>query len=139
MEVIFVLKLSTGQFSIVNYGQYPCDSILKSLISVQAKKKKSIFDTHLFHAVLYLSFISNCFISLDYQGILIYVIEARLKKLGGGGGEECEELNLRKIWNAWFSLVSLSHLLFKRRWLPVMENGFVRAPLFTEQIWIPLE
>lgn len=88
MEVIFVLKISTGQFSIVNYGQYPCESILKSLISVQAKKKKKLTsDTHLFHAVLNLSFTSNCFISLDYQGILIYVIEARLKKLGGEGGK----------------------------------------------------
>lgn len=94
MEVIFVLKISTGQFSIVNYGQYLCESILKSLLSVQTKKK-SIFDTHLFHVVLYLSFKSDCFISLDYQGILIYVIEARLKKLGGGG----EKLTVEKgMW-----------------------------------------
>lgn len=90
MEVIFVLKISTGQFSIVNYGQYPCESILK-----YRPKKKSIFDTHLFHVVLYLSFKSDCFISLDYQGILIYVIEARLKKLGGGG----EKLTVEKgMW-----------------------------------------
>lgn len=66
-------------------------NLLKSLLSVQTKKK-SIFDTHLFHVVLYLSFKSNCFISLDYQGILIYVIEARLKKLGGGG----EKLTVEK-------------------------------------------
>lgn len=62
------------------------------VLNISTGQKKSTFDTHLFHAVLNLSFTSNCFISLDYQGILIYVIEARLKKLGGGG----EKLTVEK-------------------------------------------
>lgn len=32
------------------------------------------FDAHLCHAALHPSFTSNCFISLDCQGIVIYVI-----------------------------------------------------------------
>lgn len=68
---IFFFKVSIGQFSSVNSRQ----SLCVSFKALNINTDKSVgFDTRISHTILHLSFTSNCFISLDYQGIVIYII-----------------------------------------------------------------
>lgn len=70
----------------------------------------------LFHAVLYLFLKSHCFIYFDYRVILVYLIETRLKKCGGGkitAKKGMLSIELTENLDCVVFLVSLGHLPFK--------------------------